>query len=336
MNASFRRPLLLLPLLLLIVLALGASGAAANPVLDYNFLFVSTRGPGTTEDGLAYEPGDIIAAEGIGGAWSMVFDASANGLTGQNVNAFDLNPADPQQGAPAVDGPIYMTFSQTRVRVPGIPGWVLANDAVKFEPAQNGNAPEDSYEVFFDGSDVGLTTRDEQLDSLSVWLPEAFGAAPVALPGDCLEGILFISTAANYRVPAAEGGSLTGRGGDVLAFCATNLGTETAGFWFKAFDAQAAGFAPLRALRNASVNAVGMIPSEGDWELTFSFSSHTAFTAGSYPGEANVIYLYDTNAGGIVAPVVDLNADYPMLNGVADGLVIDRYVSPCYAVGPNC
>jgi hypothetical protein len=333
MNLHLRRALLLLPLLSLLLLTLGAADLSAQ-ALDYNYLFVSTRTAGATEDGLAYEPGDIIGAQGLGGAWFMAFDASENGLTAnQNVNAFDLTVPAQNGAAAAVPGPIYLTFSQPRVRVPGVTGWVTSSDAVVFEEAQNGNAPEDNYELYFDGSDVGLTTRAEQIDSLSVWQPQL--QAPI-VPGDCAEGVLFISTAANYRVPGANGGSMTGRGGDVLAFCATNLGPDTAGFWFKAFDAQAAGFAPLRALRNVSINEVGMIPSEGDWELTFSFSSHTDFTAGSFSGEANVIYLYETN-GGVVGPVVDLNVDYPMLNGVADGLVIDRYVSPCLAaVGPNC
>ena len=335
MNLHLRRTLLLLPLLSLLFLTLGAANLSAQS-LDYNYLFVSTRAAGTTEDGLAYEPGDIIGAQGLGGAWFMAFDASDNGLTAnQNVNAFDLTVPELNGNAAAVPGAIYLTFSQPRVRVPGVPGWVTSSDAVVFEEAQNGNAPEDNYEMFFDGSDVGLTTRAEQIDSLSLWEIGPFAPNAVDLPSDCTAGMLFISTAANYRVPAAEGGSLTGRGGDVLAFCATNLGPDTAGFWFKAFDAQAAGFAPLRALRNVSVNDVGAMSPEGDWELTFSFSSHTDFNAGSFHGDANVVYLYETT-GGVVGPVVDLNVDYPVLNGVADGLVIDRYVPQCNSVGPNC
>jgi len=335
MTLYLRRALLLLPLLALLILSLGAANVAAQP-LDYNYLFVSTRAAGVTEDGLAYEPGDIIGAQGLGGAWFMAFDASENGLTAnQNVNAFDLTVPELDGAAAAVPGPIYLTFSQPRVRVPGVPGWVTSSDVVVFEEVLNGNAPEDNYELYFDGSDVGLTTRAEQVDSLSVWSPVPLAPQAVALPGDCTAGVLFISTAANYRVPAAGGGSMTGRGGDVLAFCATNLGPDTAGFWFKAFDAQAAGFAPLRALRNVSINEVGGMPAEGDWDLTFSFSSHTNFRAGSFSGDANVIYLYET-AGGVVGPIVDLNVDYPILNGVADGLVIDRYETSCRAVGPNC
>ncbi len=324
---------LLASLLLIFLLSLGAAAAAAQ-TLDYNYMFVSTRAAGVTEDGLAYERGDIIGAQGIGGAWFMVFDATDNGLTaGQDVNAFDLTPPPLDPNAAAVPGPIYLSFSQPRARVPGVPGWVMDNDAVVFEEVVNGNAPEDNYALFFDGSDVGLTTRDEQIDSLSVFLPDEFGPAAVAVPGDCTAGVVFISTSANYRVPAAGGGSMTGRGGDILAFCATNLGPNTAGFWFKAFDAQAAGFAPLRAPRNVSVNSFS---ADGDWDVTFNFTSFTDFTVGSFSGQANTVYLYDTAAGGVIGPVVDLDVDYPTLNGEADGLVIDRYVPQCNAVGPNC
>ncbi len=331
MHPRFRRALLPLSLLLF-SLTLGAAAVAAQ-TLDYNYLFVSTRAAGVTEDGLAYERGDIIGAQGIGGAWFMVFDAADNGLTaGQDVNAFDLTAPPLNGAAAAVPGPIYLSFSQPRARVPGVPGWVMANDAVVFEAPLNGGTPEAPYALFFDGSDVGLTTRDEQIDSLSVWTPDELGPNAVAVPGDCAAGVVFISTSANYRVPAAEGGSLTGRGGDILAFCATNLGPNTAGFWFKAFDAQAAGFAPLRAPRNVSVNDFSY---DGDWDVTFNFTSFTDFTVGSFDGVANTVYLYDTTAG-VVGPVVDLNVDYPTLNGVADGLVIDRYVQQCNAVGPNC
>ena len=90
MNLHLRRALLLIPLLSLLFLTLGAADLSAQ-TLDYNYLFVTTRAAGTTEDGLAYEPGDILGAQGIGGAWFMVFDAAANGLVnGQDVNAFDL------------------------------------------------------------------------------------------------------------------------------------------------------------------------------------------------------------------------------------------------------
>ena len=64
MNLHLRRALLLIPLLSLLFLTLGAADLSAQ-TLDYNYLFVSTRAAGVTEDGLAYERGDII-----GVAWT--------------------------------------------------------------------------------------------------------------------------------------------------------------------------------------------------------------------------------------------------------------------------
>ena len=126
MNLHLRRALLLIPLLSLLFLTLGAADLSAQ-TLDYNYLFVTTRAAGTTEDGLAYEPGDILGAQGIGGAWFMVFDAAANGLVnGQDVNAFDLTVPEVNGNTAAVPGPIYMSFSQPRVRVPGVAGWVMS------------------------------------------------------------------------------------------------------------------------------------------------------------------------------------------------------------------
>ena len=54
MHPLFKRALLPLTLLLLFTLTLGAAVVAAQ-TLDYNYLFVSTRAAGVTEDDLAYE-----------------------------------------------------------------------------------------------------------------------------------------------------------------------------------------------------------------------------------------------------------------------------------------
>lgn len=326
MNTRFRI-FSLLALFCLLLLSLSAPIVSAQ-TYDYTVLYVSARGAGVTEDGLAYDAGDIIGTEGAGAPWFMFFDASEHGLASQNVNAFDFAAAHPTGNAVLPGEPIYMTFSQPRVRVPGVPGWVRANDVVRFE-APLVSAVGGEFELLFDGSDVGLTTRAEQIDSLSVWPSADVSAQDVSVPADCTAGVLFISTAANYRVPGADGSSLAGKGGDILIFCATNLGQDTAGFWLKGFDAAAAGFAPLRALRNVSVNQFDYSVNANQWNLVFSFSSWTSFMAGSFPGEANVIYLYDTGAGGVLGPVRDLNYDYPTLNGAADGLLIDQYLSPC-------
>ncbi len=324
----------LVALLVVLLLSAGAATVAAVPG-DYTAVYVSTVGAGTTENGLAYQPGDIIASNGPGQPWYTTFEAAAHGLAGKNINAFDLRETAPFNVNDVAAQPIYMSFSQNRVRLPGVSGpngLVTPNDIVKFESTVV-NAPGDSFELFFDGSDVGLSGRDEQIDSLSVWLPDDLQPADVTVPQDCAAGVLFITTAANYRVRDANGASMAGKGGDILVFCATNLGPNTAGFWFRAFSATDAGLSPLRAIRNITVHEFEQDSQTGEWSLRFSFSSTTDFQMGSFSGYANNVYLMDTTSSGDPILEVDLNSDYPTLNGNADGLEIDPYTVVCSS---NC
>ncbi|HOU41017.1 MAG TPA: hypothetical protein PK829_07090 [Promineifilum sp.] len=327
MNLRFNRTHLV-ALLIVLLFSLGVATVAAVPG-DYTAVYVSAGGAGTTEDGLAYQPGDIIGSLGPGQPWFTYFEAAAHGLGGKNINAFDLHLTETTV-TDVVSEPVYMSFSQSRVRLPGVSGpngLATPNDIVKFSPLVP-TAAGDSFELFFDGSDVGLSGRDEQIDSLSVWLPEDFAPAAVGVPQDCTAGLLFITTAANYRVRDANGVSMPGKGGDILAFCATNLGPNTAGFWFRAFSATEAGFSPLRAIRNLTVHNFAYNSGTGDWELRFSFSSRTDFHMGAFTGYANNVYLMDTTAGDPILEL-DLNTDYPTLNGSADGLEIVPYTSVC-------
>jgi len=327
MNLRFHR-IYLIAVVVVLLLVIGVAAVAAVPG-DYTAVYVSTERAGVTEDGLAYAPGDIIANDGPGQPWYTYFEAADHGLAGRNINAFDLETLNPTAND-AVAAPIYMSFSNGRVRLPGVSGpngLATYNDIVKYEallPAAAG----DSFEVFFDGSDVGLSGRAEQIDSLSVWLPGDFVPVAVGVPGDCTAGLLFITTAANYRVPAADGTSLTGKGGDILAFCATNLGPNTAGFWFRAFSATAAGFHPLRTVRNLTVHDFAYDSNTGEWGLYISFSARTDFQMGAFSGYVNNVYLMDTTD---LTPTlqVDLSTDYPTLNGTADGLEIEPYLVIC-------
>ncbi len=327
MNLRFHR-VYLIALVVALLLMIGVATVAAVPG-DYTATHVSTERAGVTEDGLAYAPGDIIANDGPGQPWYTYFEAAAHGLAGRNINAFDIETLDPVVND-AVAAPIYMSFSNGRVRLPGVSGpngLATLNDIVKFEPGLI-NDPDDSFELFFDGSDVGLAGRSEQIDSLSVWLPGDFGPAAVDVPTDCTAGVLFITTAANYRVRDADGAQLVGRGGDILVFCATNLGPDTAGFWFRAFNATEAGLRPLRAIRNLTVHDFAYDGNTGEWGLYISFSSRTDFQLGAFSGYANNVYLMDTT-DLIPTLQVDLNTDYPTLNGTADGLEIEPYLVVC-------
>jgi len=305
--------------LVTLLLALFSLGATVSPeATDYDYIYVSVSSDGMTEDGLEYQRSDILGSAGLGQPWFTYFDGQEYGLTTQGVNAFDFEAVMPASNAVAPTEPIYMSFGQNRVRVPDIPGWVYAHDVVKFIPDGLVNQTY-TYEMYFDGSDVGLTTNTERLDSLSVY--DMSGPFAALVPDDCAAGVLFVSTMRNYRVPAADGGSLTGPGGDILAFCASNLGPDTAGVWYRAFSAVAAGLSPRVAIRSLSIQDFGHGPGPNDWWLEFAFVARTDFTVGSYEGTANTIYLYDT-AMGVEEEILNLNYDYPMLNGQVSALLV--------------
>jgi hypothetical protein len=111
-----------------------------------------------------------------------------------------------------------MSFSSD-VTVGGITA--TPHDVLEFQATSFGDTTSGSWSLYFDGSDVGLDTTSEKIDSLS------------QLPN----GQLLISTTGNVSVP----GLTTGRDEDVLAFTPTSLGDTTRGTWSMYFDGSDVG-----------------------------------------------------------------------------------------------
>ena len=236
---------------------------AAACVTDPGAVLISLQKAGTTDDGLAYGPEDIIAVtdEGSGPEWFTFFDGSEHGLTAKHaLNAFSFNevmwfgdtaPAGPISREDLLYIPeLYLTFRPTSIHVPGIPGRITGNDVIKYtetDPSDVG-----TFEVLFDGSDVGLTTAMERVDGLGFWAPETLPVPEYS--ESCPAGIFFITTQGVYRVPGAMGGQIVGSGFDVLLFCATNTGADTAGYWYRVFNNRDNGwFVPGRASTSLDV-----------------------------------------------------------------------------------
>ena len=99
--------------------------------------------------------------------------------------------------------------------IPGISGTVDDSDIVKFTATSLGSTTAGSFSLYFDASDVGLTTSSEDVDAIEL------------LPN----GDLVISTTGSFSVPGASGA-----GEDLLRFTPTSLGTNTAGTWSIYFD----------------------------------------------------------------------------------------------------
>ena len=106
------------------------------------------------------------------------------------------------------------------------------SDILRFTPTSTGSTTAGTWSWYFDGSDVGLTTSDEDVD--------AFAIAP--------DGRLLISTIGTVSVTGASGADE-----DLLAFTPTALGSTTSGTWAMYFDGSDVG---LASTSNEDVNGV--------------------------------------------------------------------------------
>ncbi len=168
---------------------------------DGSTILVSSNGNGSV-GGVAFRDEDILAYDPDTDSWRMIFDGSDVGIYA-DVNAFAFLP----------DGSLLLS-SDVRPRVPGV-GQVDDSDIVRFTPASLGANTSGSFELYFDGSDVGLSTNGEDIDALHV----------------LANGDIVLSTLGSFRVPGVRG-----MDEDLLRFTPTSLGGNTAGAWSLYFD----------------------------------------------------------------------------------------------------
>jgi len=112
--------------------------------------------------GVAYDKGDILVYYFCQSRWEKVFDASDVFLPG-NVRDFAFS-----NGLPSLvnrHGHIFMALDKQTV--PGV-GPVMANDLIAFRPDNLGEETAGNFYWLFDGSDVGLTTKNERIDGLAL------------------------------------------------------------------------------------------------------------------------------------------------------------------------
>src|SRR6266508_1011526 len=150
---------------------------------------------------------DILRFDGQ--TWSMFFDGSDVGLGSTDLFGFSIVDADT----------ILMAFSSA-VTVNGLA--VTPQVIVRFDATSLGNNTAGTFSMYLDGSDVGLDTTAEKIDSVSL-LPD---------------GRLLISTTGNPSVPG-----VSGKDEDVLAFTQTSFGDVTNGTWSMYFDGSDVGLA---------------------------------------------------------------------------------------------
>jgi hypothetical protein len=150
---------------------------------------------------------DIVAWDSS--AFSVYFDGSDVGVASFNVDAFSVVSSNE----------ILLSFAGSG-SVPGIAGTVDDSDVVRFTATSLGETTAGSFELYFDGSDVGLTQSGEDVDAVEL----------------LADGSLLFSTTAGFSA-----GGVSAADEDLVRFVPTSLGTTTAGTWSLYFDGSDVG-----------------------------------------------------------------------------------------------
>ncbi|MBI1852065.1 MAG: S8 family serine peptidase [Planctomycetes bacterium] len=159
---------------------------------------------------------DIVRWDGA--TWIPVFDGSDVGLSAVDVDAFSV----------LADGDILMSFDSS-VTIPGLAGGpagttlVDDSDIVRFHPTSLGSTTAGTFTFWFDGSDVGLTNEQEDVDAIAF--------AP--------DGRLLLSV----RGTGSVNGIARFEDEDLIVFDATSFGADTAGTFSLWFDGGDVGLA---------------------------------------------------------------------------------------------
>ncbi|MEL7449543.1 MAG: hypothetical protein AAFN78_10055 [Pseudomonadota bacterium] len=98
---------------------------------------------------------DIVSYNENTGTWALQFDGSDLGLGGLEIDGLAILP----------DGDLLLSF-----RDAATVGGVAADDSdvVRFTPSSLGSNTAGTFSLYFDGSDVGLTTNGEDVDGITL------------------------------------------------------------------------------------------------------------------------------------------------------------------------
>jgi 6-phosphogluconolactonase (cycloisomerase 2 family) len=187
---------------------LGAPPPLPPPPPPVQGVLSFTLRAGATVGGVAAANEDVLSFDGTAG-FELSFDGSDVGLGSLRIDAFSWLDADS----------LLLSFDAAG-SVPGVAGTVDDSDIVRFDATSLGTTTTGTFQLFFDGSDVGLTTDAHDIDAVEL-LPD---------------GRLLVSTTGNASLPGA-----TARDEDLSAFASTSLGDLTAGSFSLSFDGSDVG-----------------------------------------------------------------------------------------------
>jgi hypothetical protein len=154
-------------------------------------------------------------------------------------------------------------------------------DVLQFTPTSLGATTAGAFAMLFDGSDVGLTTTDEDVDSVGV----------------STDGRLVISTLGPFGVTG-----VSGQDEDLLVFNATAFGTTTSGTWQMYFDGSDVG---LSTTTSEDVDAADITASG-----SILLSTVGSFAVTGVSGTSQDLFeFFPTTLGGTTAGTYSLFLD---------------------------
>ncbi len=166
-----------------------------------NKLFISPDSAGVVGD-VAFGPEDVLIYDLNSETWSMFFDGSDVGVTA-NMDAFVR-----------YGGYLILSFAE-RTQLPGIFRFIEPEDLVTFRGQTWGDDTDGRFVFYFDGSDVGLDTAEENIDAI------AFNP----------DNQMVMSFAGAYSILDSSNQIITGTGADVVTFEAEAWYGNTEGAW---------------------------------------------------------------------------------------------------------
>ncbi|MBE9062317.1 cadherin-like domain-containing protein, partial [cf. Phormidesmis sp. LEGE 11477] len=234
----------------------GSGGNTGNPTDSADLLF-SLRN-GTNLNGVAVRSEDIVQYDGSS-SFSLFFDGSDVGLGGRgmNMDAFTV----------ISDNEILISFDKA-MTLEGA-GRIDDSDIVKFTATSLGEVTEGTFELYLDGSDVGLTKGEEDIDGLT----------------GLSDGSLLISTQGPSKVPGVNASNE-----DLLLFSPTSLGENTSGSWSVYFDGSDVG------LGNDSREYIDGLAMDASDKLLFSAAGN--FDVPRLSGTDEDVFGFTTSSTG--------------------------------------
>ncbi len=179
-----------------------------NPTLWMSFRSnTAVPGVGTVTDE------DIVSYDEVTGTWALEFDGSDVGLGSLEISGLAILPG----------GDLLLSFTAA-----GTVGGLSVDDSdiVRFTPTSLGSTTAGTFSLYFDGSDVALTSNGEDIDGI----------------GLASDGRLIVSSTGGF-----SGSGASGADEDLFIFTGT-VGSSTSGSFAQYFDGSDVGLGGNSAL----------------------------------------------------------------------------------------